>query len=189
VQCAEISRGESFLLVAHPSLDDSNFGQSVVAVTYPEKESGPIGVIINKPTTKRLKDLLSGQPRLEGRTDFVHFGGPVRIDQLCFIFRSASPDSRALQLIEDVYFSGDLGILDDLINKTSDPVDQRMYVGYSSWARGQLEYEIAAGAWYVLPMDKDLLFTTQYRSLWRDLLLRARAIQVLAIQGMVGVRE
>jgi putative transcriptional regulator len=178
VQCAEISRGESFLLVAHPSLDDSNFGQSVVAVTYPEKESGPIGVIINKPTTKRLKDLLSGQPRLEGRTD-----------QLCFIFRSASPDSRALQLIEDVYFSGDLGILDDLINKTSDPVDQRMYVGYSSWARGQLEYEIAAGAWYVLPMDKDLLFTTQYRSLWRDLLLRARAIQVLAIQGMVGVRE
>ncbi|HYL17225.1 MAG TPA: YqgE/AlgH family protein, partial [Burkholderiales bacterium] len=57
-----LSTGESaemtspaIFLVAKPELMDPNFAQSVVLVVFP-KETGPVGVILNRPTRLTVKE-------------------------------------------------------------------------------------------------------------------------------------
>jgi putative transcriptional regulator len=50
----------------------------------------------------------------------------------------------------------------------------RVFVGYSGWAPGQLEDELAKGAWFVveaLPSDP---FASDPSALWSDVLRRQR---------------
>jgi putative transcriptional regulator len=48
----------------------------------------------------------------------------------------------------------------------------RIYAGYSGWAEGQLEAEIAEGAWYVVPSEPGDLWESDPERLWRRVLRR-----------------
>ena len=41
-------------------------------------------------------------------------------------------------------------------------------LGYAGWAPGQLEEEIKADAWFVLPADKTLIFAKDADKKWRQ---------------------
>jgi len=43
----------------------------------------------------------------------------------------------------------------------------RFLVGYSGWAKGQLEAEIRSGAWIQFPGDPKLIFDTPWQELWQ----------------------
>ena len=42
----------------------------------------------------------------------------------------------------------------------------RIFNGYAGWASGQLEGELASGAWAVVPASAELLFDTPVEDLW-----------------------
>jgi putative transcriptional regulator len=74
-------------------------------------------------------------------------------------------------------------ILDDLgtINLADDPVDVggsllclRVFAGYAGWASGQLEAELAQGAWFDVALQPDDPFAAAPERLWRDVLRRQR---------------
>src|SRR3990167_7523744 len=71
-------------LVAMPGLSDNVFGRSVVYVTKHTLEQGAVGVIINKPLDKKLKnafkelDFDEYNPRWSENT--LYLGGPVSSD-------------------------------------------------------------------------------------------------------------
>jgi putative transcriptional regulator len=48
----------------------------------------------------------------------------------------------------------------------------RLFSGYAGWDGGQLDAEIAAGGWYVLPSELDDAFTDNPTDLWADVLRR-----------------
>jgi putative transcriptional regulator len=167
---------EAVLLVAHPGMVDPRFASSVVLVTFP-LDAGPMGVILNQPSTVELRSIWPQRPERQGRTDLIYFGGPVEPDGLLFVFRMSPPPAKAVWAIGDIHLSGDGQLLEKLLEKTSPVPDQRFFAGYAGWAPGQLESEIDQGGWYVLPADENVIFTLSGEKLWEDLLKRATMLR------------
>jgi len=164
--------GRAFLLVANPSLPDPNFAGSVVLVVRVD-EGGPLGVILNRPTTISLDAVYPDRADAANRKDVVYFGGPVHQDALLFAFRSATKPAQGMLVVDDIYISGYSQVLDELLRHPENSAEQRFFVGYSGWADGQLEAEIEAGGWYVLPLDIDALFRMKPQGMYEELLRRA----------------
>jgi putative transcriptional regulator len=168
----QAGRREAILLVAHPSMTDLRFAETVVLVTFPP-DSGPEGVVLNKPSLVELRSVWPNRPERQGRTDLIHYGGPVEPDGLLFLFRMKPPPQRALWVTEDIYYSGDGQLLDKLLEENKPVKHQRFFAGFAGWAPGQLENEIAWGGWYVLPVDSEVIFDMPIEGMWEKLLERA----------------
>jgi putative transcriptional regulator len=164
--------GRAFLLVANPQLQDPNFAGTVVLAVRVD-EGGPLGLILNRPTTISLESVYPDRTDVAGRRDRVFFGGPVRPDALLFAFRSATRPPQGMLVAEDIYISGYSRVLDELLRHPENAAEQRFYVGYSGWADGQLESEIEAGGWYVLPLDTAAIFRLDPDTMYEALLKRA----------------
>lgn len=165
----------AIFLVAKPELHDPNFAQTVILVVFP-RDTGPIGVILNRPTRLTLKDGFPDQPLLKSRADTLYFGGPVQPAGLMYLFRGAHESGRAFPVVGETFLSADSTLLDQLLSSRREQVE-RYFIGYSGWSRPQLEREIALGAWYVIEADQDTVAHADPKSLWRDLLLRATAVK------------
>ncbi|HKQ26730.1 MAG TPA: YqgE/AlgH family protein [Burkholderiales bacterium] len=169
---AQAEAARTFLLVAQPGMVDPNFSRTVVLVTRPE-DSGPLGVILNRPTNLMLRELYPDRTELTGRDDLVFFGGPVQPDALLFAFRSAEKPSKGLAVTSDIYISGFSEILDELLKHPENASEQRFFAGYAGWAQGQLEFEIERGGWFTLPLDVDAIFKMNPLTIYEELVKRA----------------
>lgn len=176
---AQQADDRAFLLVAHPALPDPNFARSVVVVVRID-EGGPLGVILNRPTTVALGTLYPDRPEVAERADVVYFGGPVQPDALLFAFRSATRPPQGMLVAEDIYISGYSGVLEELLKHPEHAAEQRFFAGYSGWSSGQLEAEIEQGGWYVLPLDLAAIFRMNPHTMYDELLTRARKPRIEA---------
>lgn len=173
--CAGVEDSEhAVLLVAHPRLDGSDFARTVVLVAFPQ-DTGPTGVVLNRPLGITLGTLFDGQPQIAKRADMVFYGGPVQPDGMLFVFRASEHPVKALPVIEDIYLSADGRLFDALMGKPEEASAQRFFVGYSGWAEGQLDGEVSRGDWFVLPADADVIYEMPTETMWETLLLRATA--------------
>lgn len=163
---------EAILLVAHPGMIDPRFAETVVLVTFPP-DTGPMGVVLNRPGPLEIRSLWPDQPERQKRNDRIFLGGPVQADGLLFVFRMSPPPVKAQWVMGDVYLSGDGALLDRLIAIPEPPVDQRFFAGYAGWGVGQLEYEIEQGGWYVLRADLRVIFEMNALEMWERMLERA----------------
>jgi len=159
-------------LVAKPELADSNFRETVVLVTHP-RQTGPWGVIINRPLQHRLSEALPDIESLKGRKDVLFFGGPVTRQGLVFLVRSPKAPPGATLVLRDVFFTSDTDLIDSLLKRPDPTRGLRVYSGYSGWSPGQLQNEIARGGWYVLPADAETIFDKDSALIWPELVKRA----------------
>jgi len=159
-------------LVASVEMRDPNFRETVVLVTHP-REGAPWGVIINRPLEQRLSEIFTEFETLKDRKDTLFFGGPVVPDGLVFLVRAPQPPPRAVAVLRDVYFVGDVEWIEGLLRRPEPTQGLRVYAGYSGWAPGQLQAEIARGGWHVLPADAATVFETDPLRIWPELIKRA----------------
>lgn len=160
------------LLVAAPALHDPNFDRTVILVLE-HGEEGALGVVLNRPTTTDLYAALPRWERFAADPSVVFEGGPVAPNAAICLGRapgSSEPDGWS------PLFAG-LGTV-DLDRDPEDlpePVrDIRLFVGYAGWGPGQLEGEVAAGAWYVLDALPTDAVSDAPDDLWRTVLRRQR---------------
>ena len=184
---AQAESARAFLLVAKPGMLDPTFGQTVVLAVRPD-DGGPIGVILNRPSTIGLSTLLPDRPELTKRRDLVFLGGPVEPDALLFAFRSSSKPAKGLFVADDIYISGFSDVLAEILNHPEDADRQRFFTGFSGWATGQLEDEIAQGGWYVLPFDARAVFDMNPLTMYEEMLKRATAPRIEARRGFLLAR-
>jgi putative transcriptional regulator len=164
------------VLVAKPSLLDPNFGESVVIVA--EAPNGAaVGVIINRPTTKSLAQILPESELLAKFKDPVFFGGPVEPTGLCAIFRAKEPPGDALRISGDLWLALSPATVEQLMRNP--PERLRFFTGYAGWMPGQLANELRRGDWWVLDVDPDVAFRPDPSNLWEELAHRARAVTAL----------
>ena len=166
----------AIFLIAGRELVDPNFEKTVVLVTHPPR-GAPFGVIINRPLTDRLSEIMPDQPSLKGRKDVLYFGGPVARQGLVFLVRSANPPPNAVMVLPDVFFTADTDLIETLLKRPNPLEGLRVYAGYSGWGPGQLQREMARGGWHVAPADSKTVFDKDPKSIWPELIERATTKQ------------
>jgi putative transcriptional regulator len=162
------------LLISAGGLFDTHFRQTVVLIGSHDAR-GAVGVIINRPLDVTVHDaiptlaaLVGSGDALVGRGDALYEGGPVETDQ-AVVLVDAMDDA-----VLDVPVFGSIGfVTGDVPLEVGTSVRRaRVFLGHAGWGPGQLEDELAAGAWVVEPALAEDVFTTEPRTLWRRLLER-----------------
>ena len=173
---AQIEKQHAFLLVAQPGLIDPAFSETVVLAVRAD-DGGPLGVILNRPSTVELRSLY---PELGNRRDLIFLGGPIEPDALLFAFRAPAKPARGVFVADDIYISGFSEVLKELLRRSDNTDQQRFFTGFSGWAAGQLEAEIAQGGWYVLPFDATVVFDMNPLTMYQEMVRRATVPRIEA---------
>jgi putative transcriptional regulator len=151
------------LLIATPVMGDPNFVESVVLVCAHD-EQGAVGVVLDRPTEIAVDEHLPAWAANAAEPAMVFLGGPVQVDVAVVLAEAVAtvdgwtPVVGAAGLID----------LDDADPTTIGRV--RVFAGYSGWAAGQLEGEIASLDWIVVPAHPDDAFASDPSQ------IRARAL-------------
>lgn len=148
------------LLVATPELVDPNFSHTVVLLLAVQSE-GALGVVLNRPSDRRVDEVL---PRFADRVAapaVMFFGGPVGLDQVVGLSADGAVDLEDLE-------SDSLEIAEN--------AQIRLFAGSAGWGAEQLESEIAQGSWWVFDAEPGDLTTSDPGTLWQRVLRRQRGV-------------
>lgn len=160
------------LLVAAPNLLDQNFHRTVILLCNVDRE-GAVGLVINRPTSVQVGKVL---PIADGRVEPLWIGGPVDGQSLWALHRREDLGSSGQELMQGVWFGAESDVIRQLLATSAhDPSGEvfRLFAGYAGWGPGQLEDELEAGAWTVVPAGPSLLFDDQPGALWGHMRLRS----------------
>ena len=159
------------LLVSVPDLGDDNFDQTVVLMIEHDAD-GALGLVLNRPTSTPVQEHLPALEPLVISPPMFFLGGPVSVGGLLALGRRRLG---AGELEHVVAIDGPLVIVDPeaLVNGEVDGLDAvRLYTGYSGWSAGQLDAEIASGAWHVVAAMPDDVLCADPEALWRSVMRR-----------------
>lgn len=184
------------MLCAVPQLMDANFHRSVVLILAHGAE-GALGLVVNRALPVSISEVaheldLSWTGHAEAA---VRHGGPVAPERGWILHDQPAWDPNAQEVVdEDLFLTTSLEHLREAPSKGFGE-DMRMIfaLGYAGWEAGQLESELAAGSWVVVPMvqepgvergvNVDWLFDTPAENMWQEA-FEAIGINPLQLVGM-----
>jgi putative transcriptional regulator len=179
-------------LLASPPLGDPNFDRTVVLLAI-HGEGGALGFVVNRMAPLTLGELLSfagygADKASNGSPVFV--GGPVQPSSgwILGVDLDIEGTSEIISVGERIRITSSRDAFDALARDVQgratgvlDPKKRMVMLGYSGWAPGQLEGEVAAGAWLPVPMDEGILFDTKIEERWE------KAYALLGLTPAVGM--
>jgi putative transcriptional regulator len=157
------------LLVAMPQMADPRFARSVVYLCA-HSADGAMGLVVN-----RLIDSLSLNSLLEqigveqaaGAGDMpIHFGGPVESSRGFVLHTTDYMQDSTLVIEDQIALTATIDVL-KAIARGEGPRRKVLALGYAGWAPGQLDAEIQANGWLLVPADLDLVFGVDNESKWQ----------------------
>lgn len=164
------------LLVATPLLGDPNFRRTVVLIVEHEVEEGTLGIVLNRPTTIGVDQVLEQWTELATDPSVVFKGGPVAPNSaLALAMVPGKDEPVGWRALDGAPSLARLGLLDlDAPPRLLAPAisSLRVYAGYAGWSPGQLDTEIDEGAWYVVTAEPGDVFAADPDRLWRQVLRR-----------------
>ena len=139
---------EGHFLIAMPGMGDPNFSETV-AFLCKHDEEGAIGIVINRPSGMLVSEIFD-QLELESNcgTDAgqpVMNGGPVEPDRGFVLHQSEQAFDATVNVSAPVKVTVSQDVLKEMASGKG-PSPALVALGYSGWASGQLEAEIAANA-------------------------------------------
>ncbi|MGH3429491.1 MAG: YqgE/AlgH family protein [Mycobacteriales bacterium] len=158
------------LLVASPLLRDPNFEHSVVLLVAHDDASA-LGVVLNRATEVEVTAVLDGWESFVAAPSVVFEGGPVQPEAAICVARTR-PDFDVEGFSPFMDRIGTLDVSREPESFSGQLDRLRVFAGYAGWEAGQLEAEIAEGAWFIcdaLPGDP---FVPQPDDLWSMVLRR-----------------
>ena len=155
------------LLVAKPTVDDNCFGRSVILVISHDND-GSMGLILNRPTTLMLPDVIDFvNPPAQVR---LFLGGPVG-ENVMFFIHTLGPEvvPGSQEVAPGIFFAGDFEALKFYIERGGDIAGKvKFFAGYSGWTGGQLMGEIERQDWAVLDViDNDVIMGEGNTEMWQ----------------------
>ena len=157
-------------LIAMPHLDDPWFNHTV---TYLWKHGphGALGIVINKPSSLRVAELLAeldidtGHRRgdLIFHNQHVMSGGPVEKNKGFILHDSGREWEYTLPVSSQLSISMSKDILVD-IAANEGPEQYLIALGCAGWEAGQLEQEITRNFWLTVPALPAIIFSSDHDS-------------------------
>ncbi len=167
-------------LIASPPLGDPNFDRTVVLLAL-HSDGGALGFVVNREASMNLGKLLELAGYGAGVSSSaatVYMGGPVQPSSgwiLCVDPSLKGDDNGVIAVGDRIRVTSSRLAFDALARATEtrkpgeiDPRRRTVLLGYSGWGPGQLEGEIAAGAWLPVPLDEGVLFDVAPEDRWEQ---------------------
>lgn len=138
------------ILVAEPFLRESYFNHAVISLVEYDKQSGAMGLVLNKPTGYTIGEAIEG---INEEIEIpIYLGGPLSHDRLFYIHSLGDEFEGARQIAENLYVGGDFDQVKSYVNMGLPTEGKiRFFIGYSGWDPGQLDSEIDRHVWAVAP--------------------------------------
>ncbi len=154
------------VLIAGPQLYDPGFDRTVVLMCE-HSEQGAMGLIINRKSPVSIETVYKSVDLESPPKDApaVLMGGPVQPERGWLIHGTVWQGGESLEIADGIYISTSKDVL-EAIAKGEGPTPYRMVLGYAGWGPGQLEAEIAAGAWMFGKACPDLIFNVPIEERW-----------------------
>ncbi len=154
------------VLISEPYLNDYHFRRTVVLISD-HNDEGTVGFVLNRLIDLTTHDVIPGLMKYNFP---LFFGGPVEPNTLHFIHRLGYLITGAQHIANGVYWGGDIEMIEDLIDRNIAQQNEfRFFSGYSGWASGQLEEEIAQKAWWVGKAGIEDIFDDDLDNMWRNI--------------------
>jgi putative transcriptional regulator len=185
------------LLLASPPLGDPNFDRTVVLLAV-HGEGGALGFVINRPAPVTLGEVLTFAGYGDagaGDRSLVYMGGPVQPTSgwiLSVDPSTSGEDGGVLAVGDRIRVTSSRLAFDALARDVAvrgsgapDVTRRVVILGYSGWGPGQLESEIAGGAWLPAPLDEGVVFDVALQERWE----RAYRLLGLTLAGTMSMRS
>ena len=155
------------LLISSGGLIDPNFHHTVVLLGE-HNTDGALGVVLNRALDATVEEALPALSDLVAAGEPLFQGGPVRPASPVLLAELTHPE------LADIPVFGSVGFL---VGEVSADIEAsilraRVFAGYSGWAPGQLEAEMAADTWIIEPACEDDVFTDVPDFFWSRVLER-----------------
>jgi len=164
------------LLAADPGAGGPYAGTVLFAV--PSGNGSHVGFILNRPTATRVSAILPEVPEATSVASPVFYGGPFQRETLYALVRSPLPPTEAsVQVLPELFVAegrDEAALVADRV-----PARARFYVGAVLWRHGELQSELAAGAWIVAEPDVELVIGGSADTLWQRVLERVQTMVAL----------
>ncbi|MDT0634444.1 YqgE/AlgH family protein [Spectribacter hydrogenooxidans] len=148
--------------------------QETAVLVIGHDEDGAAGVVVNRETGRTLADIMDDPSTDNAARYDILSGGPVRPRALSLLQRNESGDDLPGMRIVTTTMAYTINAESiDAVLAQSPPADEiRLFAGYTAWDAGQLEREIASGAWLITTAEATDVFETAPDSLWHSLMER-----------------
>jgi putative transcriptional regulator len=158
-------------------MTDPRFARSVVYLCAHSAE-GAMGLVINRLIDSLTFDGLLEQIGVErtasGGSLPIHFGGPVESSRGFVLHTTDYLQDSSLVIEDEIALTATIDVL-KAIAQGDGPRRRVLALGYAGWAPGQLDAEIQANGWLLVPADLELVFGLDNEAKWQ------RAIAKLGI--------
>ena len=155
-------------LVAMPQMADPRFARTVVYLCA-HSADGAMGLVVNRLIDSLTFSSLLSQLGVEaegGPADMpVHFGGPVESSRGFVLHSSDYLQDSTLVIDDDIALTATIDVL-KAIARGEGPQRRVLALGYAGWGAGQLDAEIQANGWLLVPADLDLVFGGENDAKW-----------------------
>jgi putative transcriptional regulator len=155
------------LLVAMPHMADPRFARSVVYLCAHSGE-GAMGLVVNRLIDSLTFESLLEQLGVEASVPAdmpVHFGGPVESSRGFVLHTTDYLQDSTLLIDDEIALTATIDVL-KAIAAGEGPKRRVLALGYAGWAEGQLDAEIQANGWLLVPADLDLVFGNNNETKW-----------------------
>lgn len=173
------------LLVSMPQMLDPNFSKTVVLLAEYTAQ-GAFGLVLNRRMDEPAISIVTADDPLDIHPAMhLYTGGPVEPTRAWILTAKQELDPESLEIVDGVYLSASPTIVRRTLESAPDQ-DVRMVVGYAGWGAGQLDVELAQGAWLLAPVQTDLIFETSSETMWETAIRRLGA-EPSMLHGSSGV--
>lgn len=159
------------LLVATPLLGDPHFSRTVVYLLEHDG-GGTVGVVLNRPSHTPVGQVLPDWHDAVSGPAVVFGGGPVQPDGALCLGELESGVEGMREVVDGVStvdLDGDVAVIAPIARRL------RVFAGHAGWSTGQLDDELAEGAWWVFVGSPADLFSDDPRAMWSRVLRRQPA--------------
>lgn len=166
-------QNDAFVLIATQALNSSSYRRTVI-LAMPTEGGQHIGIVLNRPSRRKLADLFPEHEPSKKVAEPVFFGGPMSQRAIFALVRSdQSPGRGALRIMDGLYLAITATTVDRIIEQWPQPA--RFFVGDVIWRPGELREELGDSYWHVMNAHPDLMFRKDTQGLWDELSRLARS--------------
>lgn len=171
---------QDHFLLAMPGTEDPNFHHAVIYLCE-HNENGAVGIIINRPTTISLVDVLSDM-KIVVEDDIVRhipilYGGPVHQERGFVIHNEKGVWRSTLGSSKTIFITTSRDIL-EAIAVHQGPSDVLIALGCCAWEPGQLETELKENLWLSAPSSPQITFDMPFETRYTEAMASLGITQV-----------